>query len=501
MTKKLISFALVFAFAISVFAMPSLATAATTAAAPAIAAAPAAPVKAATATAATTPMAAVAVAAAATAIAAPTASTVLVNGDIIAYNAYLIDGYNYFKLRDLAYTLTGTEKQFEVGWDEANNAISLISGQSYTVVGGEMIGNGENANDAGATKDAAPTDSRIYLNGLVVRFTAYHIDGNNYFKLRDIGEAIDFGVDWDDERNTIVIDTGKGYTADGGAATDSPIPSPIPTPTPAEGSLPDATPEPAPTATAAPTPATVPVSLMPMDAPIVINGYKTSIIRCEIGTIMFDEQARHGRMFIIIDFDPGNSAYASDEQMQLSRDGLLVTKNGAKYYSVGGGLTPGDHLRVYYHIPISAGNSGHSFEYNGQTWALPEVIPGKMPDMPLVETYPDWLKISRSGDDYYQWQSVSASYLANATYRLYVGDYTGPLEVEATIAPASNVGGKAARVYTASENSEYVTITCHFNIETGYAGSVTNTVTIKIGDYVFTDSIATLGTLTNLKLM
>ena len=44
------------------------------------------------------------------------------------------------------------------------------------------------------------------------------ISGNNYFKLRDIGQMFDFGVDWDSARNTIVIDTGKGYTPEGSEA-------------------------------------------------------------------------------------------------------------------------------------------------------------------------------------------------------------------------------------------------------------------------------------------
>jgi len=45
---------------------------------------------------------------------APTASDVLVNGEIIAFDAYNISDSTYFKLRDIAYVLNGTEKQFEV---------------------------------------------------------------------------------------------------------------------------------------------------------------------------------------------------------------------------------------------------------------------------------------------------------------------------------------------------------------------------------------------------
>ena len=147
------------------------------------------------------------------AVASPTASTVYINGSIVAFDAYNIDDFNYFKLRDIAFAINGTEKQFEVGWSEAANAISLSSGRLYTVVSGEMSGRGS------GNKVAAPTNSRIFLNGTEIYLTAYNIDGYNYFKLRDVGEAINFGVDWDEARNAITINTGKGYDA---AAASSP---------------------------------------------------------------------------------------------------------------------------------------------------------------------------------------------------------------------------------------------------------------------------------------
>jgi len=61
-------------------------------------------------------------------------------------------------------------------------------------------------------KEASPTNAAILIDGKAVKLTAYNIDGNNYFKLRDIGAAFDFGVEWDGTRNTIVIDTSKVYT-------------------------------------------------------------------------------------------------------------------------------------------------------------------------------------------------------------------------------------------------------------------------------------------------
>ena len=135
----------------------------------------------------------------------PTASTVLVDGESVAFDAYTINGNNYFKLRDLAFALSGTEKQFDVGWDGVNNAISLTSGKPYTIVGGEMT-----AKDGG-DKTPVLSTSKLFLNGEEVQFTAYNIEGNNYFKLHDVGKAFDFGVIWDGANNTIVIDTSKRY--------------------------------------------------------------------------------------------------------------------------------------------------------------------------------------------------------------------------------------------------------------------------------------------------
>ena len=125
----------------------------------------------------------------------------VVNGENIVFDAYHINGNNYFKLRDLAFTLNGTGKQFDVSWDEAANAIHLTSGYPYTTVGGEMEAKGSGA------KIATPTIPKVFLDGKEAPLTAYHIAGNNYFKLRDIGEAFDFSVDWIEESSTIIIDT------------------------------------------------------------------------------------------------------------------------------------------------------------------------------------------------------------------------------------------------------------------------------------------------------
>ena len=140
--------------------------------------------------------------------AVPTTSTVLVNGNNIKFDSYNINGNNYFKLRDLAYVLNTTEKQFSIEYNEVLNTVSLTSRQPYIAVGGEMeIGDGDNV-------QTEPTSSTILKNGEVVQLQAYLIDDSNYFKLRDIGELLDFSVEWNGEENSISIDTSKSYVSE-----------------------------------------------------------------------------------------------------------------------------------------------------------------------------------------------------------------------------------------------------------------------------------------------
>lgn len=140
--------------------------------------------------------------------ATPTTSTVLVNNQPTLFEAYTIDGNNYFKLRDLAQVVNGTEKNFEVEWDGAKNAINLKSNSPYTPAGGELA-KGDNK-----AKNATLSTSVIYKDGEAINLKAYTINGNNFFKLRDIAEAFDIGVTWDGATKTVGIDTSIGYTAE-----------------------------------------------------------------------------------------------------------------------------------------------------------------------------------------------------------------------------------------------------------------------------------------------
>ncbi len=134
--------------------------------------------------------------------ASATASKVLVDGKQVSFEAYNINSNNYFKLRDIAMVVNGSAKNFDVGWDSKNNAIKLTSGKAYTVAGGELA---VSANPT--AKQAALSTSKVYLDDKEIQLAAYTIGGNNYFKLRDIGQALGIVITWDSKTSTIGIDT------------------------------------------------------------------------------------------------------------------------------------------------------------------------------------------------------------------------------------------------------------------------------------------------------
>jgi len=142
-----------------------------------------------------------------TATAVTTRAKVLVDGKPTDFNAYTINNNNYFKLRDLAYVLNGTSKQFEVTWDGAKKAINLKTKGKYTLVGGEMAISADIS-----SKKTTLSTAQIFIDGNLISLTIYTINNNNFFKLRDLGSALDFGVTWDGTSQKISISSTTGYT-------------------------------------------------------------------------------------------------------------------------------------------------------------------------------------------------------------------------------------------------------------------------------------------------
>ena len=59
---------------------------------------------------------------------------------------------------------------------------------------------------------ATLSTNRILVDGQEVHLTAYNINGNNYVKLRNIGEQVGFNVYWDSDAKCVQVESSRPYT-------------------------------------------------------------------------------------------------------------------------------------------------------------------------------------------------------------------------------------------------------------------------------------------------
>ena len=123
------------------------------------------------------------------------------NGDVSNYtfSTYIIKDYNYFKLRDFASYMNGTIKNFDVDYNRDKDAIEIATKTSY----GDFTGLPSD-NVVGA-KEAVTTRQKIFIDGKEVQISGYNIDGNNYFKLRDLASALDIKIYYDSLRKSVIL--------------------------------------------------------------------------------------------------------------------------------------------------------------------------------------------------------------------------------------------------------------------------------------------------------
>lgn len=161
--------------------------------------------------------------------------TFKVNGKTVAPQAYNIDGYNYFKLRDVAYLLADTTAPFNVTWSASQSTVvNIVPGQKYQKVGGEL-----SASTLTSLKVSAST-FKVLMKGKTLPLRGYLINGNNYYSIADIAESVGFEAGWDNATRTVSITTpdpdpeqpGNNGGSNGSDNTPTPTPKPTPAPTP-----------------------------------------------------------------------------------------------------------------------------------------------------------------------------------------------------------------------------------------------------------------------------
>ncbi len=141
----------------------------------------------------------------------PTNDKLTVNGVPQTPTVYKIGSSNYFKIRDVAAVLNGTDKQFSVGY--SGGKVTVTTGQPYEATGKELSGAPASAREATRSNDA------ILVNGQEASLTVYKIGGSNYFKLRDLGKALGFDVDWTAAQGMMITTGGDAQTTTPPAGT------------------------------------------------------------------------------------------------------------------------------------------------------------------------------------------------------------------------------------------------------------------------------------------
>ncbi|WP_438349269.1 hypothetical protein ACP8HI_00820 [Paenibacillus sp. FA6] len=130
-----------------------------------------------------------------------TESSTYFNGEQRSLDGFNISNSNYFRLRDLAEYFSGTTSQFDISWNKESNAIEIITGQAYTPEETE----GSNYYSRNRNYSATRSTSKVLVDGQLQLITAYNIDGNNYFQLRDLAGKIPFDIEYDIQSNRISL--------------------------------------------------------------------------------------------------------------------------------------------------------------------------------------------------------------------------------------------------------------------------------------------------------
>lgn len=132
----------------------------------------------------------------------PVEYSLSVDGKNVSLWAYNIEGGVYFGLRDLATALTGTDKQFDVDWNGANNTVLLTTAAAYTPVGGELS---KPANPAAAVAYSPTTIFNIDKRQIPIR--SYSVNDAHYITLSDLAAHIMFASTCDEEKHAVEINT------------------------------------------------------------------------------------------------------------------------------------------------------------------------------------------------------------------------------------------------------------------------------------------------------
>lgn len=141
--------------------------------------------------------------------ATPSKTKVTVNKKAKTFEAYTINGEDYYKLIDLAYVLKKTRCEFGFWEDELQYAVIITrdSGASEYIDSFKTA----MAKGDGKKKSAELMERNVYFNKMLYHPTVYRIDNTDYYKLTEIMDLLNCGVIKNKKTGAVNFDTSKYY--------------------------------------------------------------------------------------------------------------------------------------------------------------------------------------------------------------------------------------------------------------------------------------------------
>lgn len=126
------------------------------------------------------------------------------NGAQSPIQSYLIEGENYYKLRDLAKILTGTDAEFSITYSPKEKAIHMNNNEKY-------IPNNSELKPLSKVESIYESFDKLIFSNHEIYISAYKINENNYYKLRDICFYLDIGVGYNHKTKSIQLNTEENF--------------------------------------------------------------------------------------------------------------------------------------------------------------------------------------------------------------------------------------------------------------------------------------------------
>lgn len=126
-----------------------------------------------------------------------------VNGEEVHIRAYIINGKNYLRLRDVAAALKGTKAQFQVDYDKEKNLVMIETNKPYEDLSNTKIYSSQKK------LWATMRNMDVLIDGKEKKLNSAFIIDTNYIELRDLAKLMGFDVSYDAPTKTVAITSDK----------------------------------------------------------------------------------------------------------------------------------------------------------------------------------------------------------------------------------------------------------------------------------------------------